>query len=314
MTCFKKFFKRKFKKNTLLFTVVTLTNILLFTIIYIISNVPMVASAVRNLSLRTSQQANYVNYLNSNLLHDLKLYTRSDAMKNLDFHGITELSTLILSDSEVFNSLIVIDDKNTIVYGYTDNFKELVNGEAVRLAQQGIVGSSDMIKDGNNYFIDIAAPIYGDNKNIRGVLVLRLLRDNVKVFLNGDRLDEDMEAFIVDEEGIMLTPSKYISDAVGKTKVNMEKMKLSIDYNAEITYFNYRNQEVYGSYYEIPDTGWTIFLEKEAESANELKNKIINLFFINMIVEIFVIVIVEKLYLSYSTWYDNKENRKKKRC
>ncbi|WP_291569351.1 hypothetical protein [Clostridium sp. UBA4548] len=40
----------------------------------------------------------------------------------------------------------------------------------------------------------------------------------------------------------MLTPSKYISDAVGKTKVNMEKIKLSIDYNAEITYFNYRNQ------------------------------------------------------------------------
>lgn len=84
-------------------------------------------------------------------------------------------------------------------------------------------------------------------------------------------MDESTEAYIVNKDGVFITESRFDPDAVGKTKIDLKKIKLNIDYSKDVTYKDYRGVDVYGTYFDIPSNNWTMIFERDA-SKTKLDN------------------------------------------
>lgn len=84
------------------------------------------------------------------------------------------------------------------------------------------------------------------------------------------------DVYLVNERGYMVTPSRFVPDAVLSKKVDLDPVRTDEGRIAEIehtgkleavTTRNYRGRDVIGVYVPVPDVGWTLVVEKETAEA-----------------------------------------------
>ena len=204
------------------------------------------------------------------VFYEIKLYSLSDSLTNMDQTKVAKEMNFIMASRQRYDNILVLNKNKEIVYGYIDESDKFRESEEVnKVFETKAMGVKTVLGD-NDYTVDMYNPIIDANKNIMGLIWMRTNLKELNDIMKQNRLNEYSEAYIVNDEGMFLTESRYIPGAVGKQKVDIDRVKLNIDYSRYTPYKNYRNKDVYGSYFTIDkDLGWTLIVEVDKDKMDE---------------------------------------------
>ncbi|HYE83862.1 MAG TPA: methyl-accepting chemotaxis protein [Clostridia bacterium] len=123
---------------------------------------------------------------------------------------------------------------------------------------------------------DISVPVLDQNKSVVGVLYAQIILDEIQTLINQTKIGESGIAYITDKNGIVLAHPQYEEMVMGSYNtvehmlegpVNLVKGK-----EGSSQYENSKGEEVIGTYYRIPVTGWGLITETGvAEALKPLK-------------------------------------------
>ncbi len=191
-------------------------------------------------------------------------------------------STIILTD--IFNAdgkIIASSNearvgaqKNRDILNRRYSFDRAVQGSFGLSLLGGVVGESDIGHPADPLF-HISTPILSlDSDKVVGVLVNHILLTEVGKIISGRMLTESgtdgpkgrfktLDIYLVNQDGLMLTPSRFIQDAVLKQKVDTMPVRACLKNGAEVSgaYKNYLNDWVYGSSLCAKDKSWVLVVE-----------------------------------------------------
>ncbi|GAH79392.1 unnamed protein product, partial [marine sediment metagenome] len=121
--------------------------------------------------------------------------------------------------------------------------------------------------------LSISAPILL-NKQFAGVLVINFDADKELFKITTDRtgLGETGEVYLVNKDGYMISPSRFIDEIFFKQKIDLRYLEYiepsDTPLKAEIDIVkDYRGIEVLSVHTHIPEMDWSIFAEIDAEEA-----------------------------------------------
>ncbi|MDD5093630.1 MAG: histidine kinase dimerization/phosphoacceptor domain -containing protein [Dehalococcoidia bacterium] len=114
----------------------------------------------------------------------------------------------------------------------------------------------------DTFVLGVSAPFFAGNQ-LKGVMVYLGGQDELN-FITGDKsgLGDTGEVYLIDEEGLMLTPSRFLQDAVLKQQVSVSPGIGDETQYAVVSSHNYMGDSVLGVYHQIPGTPWTMVVEK----------------------------------------------------
>lgn len=216
----------------------------------------------------------------SNYLSDTILFTSVDSIEIslLSTHGIVLAST------------------NDDIIGNDVSQKELF-----KLGKDGF-SISDIYKSDNQedlFLFDISAPIIKNNKTV-GVITSSIVTDKMYDILSFGFEDyKTSDRYIVNNEGLISSPSKFIDDAILSQRVNSEGFRKCVNdpnglYSRDelLIYNDYRGVEVFGAYSYIPQTKWCLLSEIEYEEASNTFGDLISLFGIFSIFILLILLLI----------------------
>ncbi|GAA0117406.1 cache domain-containing protein [Clostridium senegalense] len=203
--------------------------------------------------------------------YEIKLYSLADGLSDMDEKKIMKQMNFITASKQRYDNIVVLNKEKKIVYGYVDNPDVFSNSEAINNALNTGQFQVETIFNDGEYKVDMYNPIVDENKKISGVIFIRINIKELNDIMKRCRLDEYSEAYIVNEKGMFLTESKYIPGAIGKEKIDIDRVKLNIDYSRYTPYKDYRGQIVYGTYFPIDEElNWTLVVEVDKNMMEKL--------------------------------------------
>lgn len=197
-----------------------------------------------------------------------QLLSQSESFRTLDpVQMSNQINLLRLYNSSQYTNICVFDKDLNLVTGVSEfNAFEISSKVYIQDALKGFTGHLYMSDTNNKPILKTALPIFSDNKRVSvvGIIVATLNLDTLNEPLSNVRLfGDNVEAYLVDATGTLISDSRFIPNAIGKVHMDIDKIKLSIDYDASIPFTNYREKQSYGIYYSLPDWNWTLLVTNE---------------------------------------------------
>ena len=152
----------------------------------------------------------------------------------------------------------------------------------------------------NKYVLSISTPILLNNQ-FAGVLVINFDADKelFKITIDRTGLGQTGEAYLVNKDGYMITPSRFIDNVILKQKVDLiyteEENSVSPDtlLQEKIAIIrDYRGIEVLSVHTHIPEMDWSMFAEIDTKEAfapvTQLTYTLLLIFVIILFISIFI--------------------------
>ncbi len=160
---------------------------------------------------------------------------------------------------------------------------------------------SDIYKSDNQdnlFLFDIAAPIIKNNKTV-GVITSSIVTDKLyDILAFGFEDYKTADRYIVNNEGLMGSPSRFLDDAVLNQRINSDGLKKcknnpdGLNKEEILIYNDYSGAEVFGSYSYIPQTKWCLLTEIDYEEASTIYRDIISLLGFFSILAILILLLI----------------------
>lgn len=265
---------------------------------YLFLNIDNKSSAELTLSTLNTMGTDYNRQINEwieEVIYDLNFLAYSESVRSLKQCNIEGPIDYMKVNKDIYKEIHVFDKDHNIIYGHENILEDFTQKTWIKNSLKGNVDTSDVLFYRNSAVMEIAVPIF-DEKAIIGSICARVKLDHLNVIMaNSILIDETVKSYIVDKDGTFITESRFYPDAVGKKKVDIDRIKLSIDYSRDIPYTDYRGDQVYGIYFDIPYNGWTLIVEKDKEVVVKNKDNIIKIGQYLTSFEIVAIAIIQKL-------------------
>jgi PAS domain S-box-containing protein len=153
----------------------------------------------------------------------------------------------------------------------------------------------------HKYVLSISTPILLNNQ-FAGVLVINFDTDKelFKITTDSAGLGETGEVYLVNKDGYMITPSRFIDDVILKQKIVLTHIQEAEDIRYQnislediiVVNRNYRGVDSLTIHTHIPEMGWALVAEMGAKEAfapvTQLTNTLILIFVILLFMAIFV--------------------------
>jgi len=153
----------------------------------------------------------------------------------------------------------------------------------------------------NTYVLSVAASILLNNQ-FAGVLVINFDADKelFKITTSRTGLGESGEVYLVNEDGYMITPSRFTDEVILKQKVDLKHIEVpnlaeppDTSPKEEVDIIkDYRGIEVLAAHANIPEMGWQLIAGIDTEEAfapvTQLTNTLILIFALILFISIFV--------------------------
>ena len=153
----------------------------------------------------------------------------------------------------------------------------------------------------NKYVLSISASILLNNQ-FAGVLVINFDADKelFKITTDHTGLGESGEVYLVNKDGYMITPSRFIDDVILKQKVDLKRIEVPSPAESPDTspkeevdiIKDYRGIEVLAAHANIPEMGWQLIAEIDTQEAfapvTQLTNTLILILALILFISIFV--------------------------
>ncbi|RKD22155.1 hypothetical protein SAMN02745883_00941 [Caminicella sporogenes DSM 14501] len=238
------------------------------------TNVNLTMSSLYTVGNNYKQQVN--NWIEE-ILFTLKALAYSNPVKNMDRDKMAGIIEYVKANKELYREIYVVDRNYNVIYGYVNQLTDFRNEGWLEKAFQGQIGISTVRFRGNSAIIEVAVPIVNE-KAVVGAMCASIRLSYLNDIMEDIRLmDDTVEGYLVNKEGIFITESRFHPDAVGREKVDVKRVKLNIDYSRETPYLDYRGEEVYGIYFDIPFNNWTLIVEKDKKEVNKNNKDIVKI-------------------------------------
>ncbi|GAA0739036.1 cache domain-containing protein [Clostridium oceanicum] len=229
------------------------------------------------------------------ILNNLNLISHTECVQTLEPEHFDELIEFVKGkNKEVYDEILVIDKNYSIVYGNNFDREVIKEKECVKSAINGQTKITPLTKNEKVEYIEIGVPIFKEDKVI-GLIYskvnLNFLNESV---ISSRFIDETTESYIVDKNGVLVTESRFVPDSVGNLRVDIKKVKASIDYSKQIPYKDYRGKDVYGVYFDLPFNDWTLIVEDDHVISQKNNKEIVKIGEIMAMVEALIIAISKK--------------------
>ena len=132
--------------------------------------------------------------------------------------------------------------------------------------------------------ISFSAPVYGGSDiNWLGVVVSRMRMTAIdKILEENTELGETGEMYLINRNGYMITPSRFMKDTFLKLKVDTENSRTALEHFTDLrgkhvehkssVFMNYRGISILGAHAIIPEMRWCLLAEiDESEALAPLK-------------------------------------------
>lgn len=173
---------------------------------------------------------------------------------------------------------------------------------------------------------NISVPVLDHNMTVAGVLGAKIVMDDIQAIINQTKIGEKGIAYIIDRNGIVLAHPEY-GAMVLKSYNTVENMIegpacLVKGQTGTLEYENVKGEEVIGTYYKIPATGWGLITEIGVNEAltpvkTAKKNAYVLIaiaFVLSLVGSLFLAVIIVKPLVNMSKIADEiKDGNLKKR-
>lgn len=186
-----------------------------------------------------------------------------NGIKFMDPKEIVRISSYLMATKSRYKRLVAMDVKGKIIYGYVEKPEAIYESSYFEKAISTKEISSEMAKNPNGYAVRMYCPILDYQNNVAGMLFLDMGISEISNILKSTKSEEGMESYLINKEGVMITESKFLPDAIGRVKMNIKNIKINIDHSRTNRYDDYRGDKVYGRYFPIEGTDWTLIIESD---------------------------------------------------
>ncbi|MBA7540123.1 hypothetical protein ES705_32417 [subsurface metagenome] len=177
--------------------------------------------------------------------------------------------------------VFVLDKKGVIIASdeEADIGKDKSNDPYFLGGRQGVF-AKDVYTSGTEGIDSLAfsAPIVDDNNEFLGVVVMAVFVEALdEITADTTGLGETEEIYIVNRDGYMITPSRFVTDTLLKQKVDTENTRKCFadlerfgarEHEPEaISFKSYRGTDVIGVHVPVPEMEWCLLAEMSEEEA-----------------------------------------------
>ncbi|MEA2084806.1 MAG: response regulator [Thermodesulfobacteriota bacterium] len=189
------------------------------------------------------------------------------------------IQSIIESHNEISRVRVLNRYGMVIVSSHTDVGLDKRGDDIFQKGRKGTwIGDIHISRFTGNIVVSIASPIFVNN-DLSGILVINYDAENELFKITTDRtgMGETGEIYLVNKDGYMITPSRFVDDTFLKQKVDIENTK---DLSTRIRVFgdkaqkergvlfrNYLGADVIGICVRIPDMNWTLVAEMSEDEA-----------------------------------------------
>ena len=221
--------------------------------------------------------------------------------------AVVQLQGGVISD---FYELFILDPQGVIVASSTEHHA----GDSISIPESYHEDGESIFFVSDAYFsvinqrktLDVYMKLYDDDVFL-GFLVGEVDFNTIDaLMINRIGLGETGETYIVNQDGLMITPSRFLEDTFLKQKVDtvnanncLEHLRMGVEdhssddslgLNEELRFKDYRGVSVLGAHAHIPEMGWCVLAEiDEEEELKELQQELLK---VSLFVLIGLIVLV----------------------
>jgi diguanylate cyclase (GGDEF)-like protein/PAS domain S-box-containing protein len=166
--------------------------------------------------------------------------------------------------------------------------------------ERSFIGDLHLSPLTHKYISSISVPILL-NKQFAGVLVISLDASKALFPITTDHsgLGETGETYLVNKDGYMISPSRFIDDVILKQKLDSiyleeEKLVFSDTLPEKIIAIikDYRGIEVLSIHTHIPEMGWHLISEIDVKEAFSPVSQLTNTLFLVMLIILFIVIVL----------------------
>ena len=227
-------------------------------------------------------QADEVNAWLDNHLKEIKVIAGSGEAQSMEPDKIEEIVTLYAQEYTQYETIFVAGrDGMTIFHNNSDTPLDLSSRDYLQKALQGEPNISDVIisKSTGHVIVVAAAPIIVDGQII-GVVGGTIPTTAIVELLTHSWTGESGEAYLVNGEGYMITPSRFTDELKAEGLIK-EKTELELQVNTMGVqealagksgvdeYLDYRGMPILGAYTPIEQMDWGLLVEIDSSEAFE---------------------------------------------
>ena len=212
------------------------------------------------------------------------------------------IKTIIQTHEEI--SRICVLDKEGIVIISSDE-DAVLDKSALEIFLEGkegsFIGDLHLSSLTRKYGLSVSTPILLDNQ-FAGILIINFNADKklFKITTDHTGLGETGEVYLVNKDGYMITPSRFIDEVILKQKVELGDIKETIANESSATLSqdeiaaaeDYRGLKVLRVHTHIPEMGWCLIADIDSKEAfvpvSQLTNTLLLIFAIILLISIFI--------------------------
>ena len=224
-------------------------------------------------------------------------------------------------------SRIKILDKNGIVICSSHNdvgFDQSTENIFLKGKENVYFGKIHRSEYTKNLVLSISAPIFVRDK-LSGIVIINfdVEKKFYEIVTDKTGLGKTGEIYLINKEGYIITPSRFMDNIILHTKINTEQVNSFISEHIEkdiisemlekpTTYVDFRGEKVLGTLYYISELQWGLIAEIDVEEANKPISKMTFLliaifsFFI-IITVIFAVIIFRSITLPIKNLHKGTE-------
>ncbi|MEA3560087.1 MAG: cache domain-containing protein [Candidatus Thermoplasmatota archaeon] len=217
----------------------------------------------------------------------------------------------LLQSHEKISRIRVLNRNGTVIASSHDDVGTDKSGHEIFLRGKEEINTGDLhiLNSTGNITLSVSAPIHLGGE-FSGVLVINFdaEKELFKILTDRTGLGRTGEVYLVNRDGYMISPSRFLNDTFLKQKIDSEQFNLFAKEHLEgdrpedmeekpTTYSNYRGVRVLGIHYKIMCMEWCLLAEIEEEEAFEPIDKLTNMMLAGLFVFCMVSIIIS-IFLS----------------
>ena len=211
---------------------------------------------------------------------------------------------------EKISRVRIINDKGiVIVSSHNDKGEDYSKIDIFSEAKKGVfVGDIHVSRFMENLVMSITAPVYTNGKFSGVVVVNYNVEDELfKIMTNRPGLGETGEIYLINKHGYMITPSRFVDNAVLKQKIEIDHLENCINVYSDIKpdkepkiglYKNYMGQDVLRVHRHIPEVEWFLVVDVTSEEifipVFKLTNQLLIILIILLVAGVIISIVLSR--------------------
>lgn len=299
-----KYYKNLTRRNTFLTLVIFVTPFLLMFFILNHEISSLIKNQIHNhLSESVDENIKTINTFLIDRKADLKSYSKlniEDAEQSVQYSDF--LNSLIMQ-KRWYNFLIIADLDGDIILSINTDIKENISErEYFKKSIKGHPFNSGVFYSDilNEPVMILSHPLLNEKNKIVGVLAASINLDNFYDLLFDLRMGDTSELFLVNEQGILLSPTRLGGNPLTDKGHSKEVENPHTGQEGVKTHYDYRGKKVLCAYRKFPEQNFYVVSEIDLEEAL-LPIKELNRIIVFIFVPFFILIILISGFYSRRT-------------